>query len=70
MLVLDEADRLLDGQYGPQLKSIFAALPRKRQTLLFSATITDALNRLSTLAVHKPFLFQVRHHRSRDDERV
>lgn len=34
-LVLDEADRLLDGQYEAQLKTILNVLPAKRQTLLF-----------------------------------
>ena len=34
-LVLDETDRLLDGQYDDQLKTILGTLPKKRQTLLF-----------------------------------
>lgn len=57
-LVLDEADRLLDGQYGDQLKTIFSALPKKRQTLLFSATITSALSQLHQVSVKKPYFFE------------
>ena len=40
-LVLDEADRLLDGGFDDQLKTIFEALPKNKQTLLFSATMPD-----------------------------
>uniref|UniRef100_A0AC35UCT3 RNA helicase n=1 Tax=Rhabditophanes sp. KR3021 TaxID=114890 RepID=A0AC35UCT3_9BILA len=57
-LVLDEADQLLDGQYTAQLKSIFSVLPKDRQTLLFSATITSALTKLHDVSVHKPYLFE------------
>ncbi|CAJ0963412.1 unnamed protein product, partial [Mesorhabditis belari] len=56
--VLDEADRMLDGQYNEQLKVIFQSLPPKRQTLLFSATITSAINKLHQVSVRKPYFFE------------
>ncbi|VDM13538.1 unnamed protein product, partial [Wuchereria bancrofti] len=57
-LVLDEADRLLDGQYSVELKTILTFLPKQRQTLLFSATITSALSQLHQVSVKKPYFFE------------
>ncbi|KAM3718731.1 putative ATP-dependent RNA helicase [Dirofilaria immitis] len=57
-LVLDEADRLLDGQYSVELKTILNLMPKQRQTLLFSATITSALSQLHQVAVKKPYFFE------------
>ncbi|GMT14815.1 hypothetical protein PFISCL1PPCAC_6112, partial [Pristionchus fissidentatus] len=57
-LVLDEADRLLDGQYALQMKTVMGIVPRKRQTLLFSATITSALSQLHQVSIRKPYFFE------------
>ena len=43
---MDEADRLLDGSFDEGIADIFERLPKKRQTLLFTATVTDALRKL------------------------
>ncbi|KIH59116.1 DEAD/DEAH box helicase [Ancylostoma duodenale] len=58
IFVLDEADQMLDGQYSEQLKTTFLAIPKKRRTLLFSATITSALTKLHQVSVKKPYFFE------------
>lgn len=52
-LVLDEADRLLGGHFDQQIKTIFGELPKKRQNLFFSATITDTLEKLNRIISNK-----------------
>lgn len=49
-LVIDEADRILGGNFDEQLERIFAELPEKRQNLLFSATMTDTLEKVREVA--------------------
>uniref|UniRef100_A0A8C9YWM6 RNA helicase n=1 Tax=Sander lucioperca TaxID=283035 RepID=A0A8C9YWM6_SANLU len=60
-LILDEADRLLEQgctDFTKDLETILATLPAKRQTLLFSATLTDTLHELKNIAMNKPFFWE------------
>ena len=54
VLVLDEADRMVDMGFAPDLQRILALLPRDRQTLMFSATMPPELNRVAKDALRNP----------------
>jgi len=54
VLVLDEADRMVDMGFAPDLQRILRLLPTKRQTLMFSATMPPELNRVAKEALRNP----------------
>ena len=58
-LVLDEADRMLDLGFSRELNEIFAVLPAKRQTLLFSATFSDEIRALAATLLRNPLSIEV-----------
>ncbi|MDB6144931.1 MAG: ATP-dependent helicase rhlE [Pseudomonas sp.] len=58
-LVLDEADRMLDLGFSEELRDIYAALPKRRQTLLFSATFSDAIRLLAGQMLDDPLTIEV-----------
>jgi ATP-dependent RNA helicase RhlE len=64
VLILDEADRMLDMGFIRDVRRIIAALPRSRQTLLFSATMPDEIRRLSAEILRDPLSVEVAPRRS------
>ena len=59
IIVLDEADRMLDMGFSDQLARIMEEVPKKRQTLLFSATISKGVSNLAAKILHQPLTITI-----------
>ncbi|MBV1875112.1 MAG: DEAD/DEAH box helicase, partial [Cycloclasticus sp.] len=59
ILILDEADRMLDMGFIRDIRKVLALLPNQKQTLLFSATFSNEIKKLSSGLLHNPALVEV-----------
>jgi ATP-dependent RNA helicase RhlE len=58
-LVLDEADKMLNLGFQEEMKQIFDLLPKKRQNLLFSATLSDDVNSINQILLRNPLVIKI-----------
>ena len=54
ILILDEADRMLEDGFADELNEILTTIPKSRQTMLFSATMTDSVDKLIRVGLNRP----------------
>ena len=59
ILVLDEADKMLNMGFQEEMNQILALLPKKRQNLLFSATLSENINNINKILLHDPVIIKV-----------
>ena len=59
VLVIDEADKMLNLGFREEMKQIFKLLPKKRQNLLFSATLSEDLNAMNAVLLNDPHIVKV-----------
>lgn len=66
-LVLDEADKMLNVGFRDEMNRIIGLLPKKRQNLLFSATLTDDVKEINSLLLYKPLIIKVQEEKNTID---